>query len=49
MDDTEQQIRLLIYTAVLAATNSLLFDAAKKKNIGWRAVPFEVMASPPNV
>lgn len=36
MEDPEQQTRLLIYTAVLIATNSLLFSTAATKEIGWR-------------
>jgi hypothetical protein len=36
--DTKQQQRLLIYTALLIAANSLLFLVAKKSNIGWNEV-----------
>lgn len=36
--DTSQQRRLLIYTAVLIAGNSLLFKTAEKANIGWNRV-----------
>ena len=33
--DSDQQRRLLIYTAVLIAGNSLLFRVAERANIGW--------------
>jgi hypothetical protein len=35
MRDPEQQSRLLIYTAVLIATNSLLFEIAGRAGIRW--------------
>jgi hypothetical protein len=36
MEDSSQQERLLIYTAILVATNGLLFKATQHKDIGWR-------------
>jgi len=36
--ETGQQRRLLIYTAVLIAGNSLLFKTAEKADIGWNTV-----------
>lgn len=39
MDNAEQQIRLSIYTAILIATNSLLFEAVETTSIGWKRVP----------
>jgi len=34
--DQAQQRRLLIYSGILVATNSLLFKVTKKANIGWK-------------
>ncbi len=36
MDEPGQQSRLLIYSAILIAANSLLFEVAKQAPIGWR-------------
>lgn len=35
MEDDEQQARLLIYAAILIATNGMLFEVADRAGIGW--------------
>lgn len=44
----EQQKRLLIYTALLITTNSLLFRVTEKSNIGWVKVSVEFSPSKGN-
>ena len=42
-----QQRRLLIYTAVLIATNSLLFRRVEEADVGWRDVTVDFTPQPP--
>ncbi|NBC11484.1 MAG: hypothetical protein GVY24_07100 [Planctomycetes bacterium] len=42
LHDHAQQRRLLIYTAILIAANSLLFQVAKTAKIGWMPVDVEL-------
>jgi hypothetical protein len=39
MSDPGQQLRLLVYTAVLITMDAVFFEAAKRTDLGWRAVP----------
>jgi len=43
MLDPEQQVRLLVYAALLAAANGLLFDVVAKLNIGFMPVEIEFL------
>ena len=45
--DPAQQRRLLIYTATLITTNSLLFRVAKEADVGWRDVTVDFTLQPP--
>lgn len=38
MEEESQQARFLVYSAILIAVNALLFEVAKRENLGWYEV-----------